>query len=87
MTESPSHKHYSTEFFQMWDPCPTNFVCTHLSRYHEQNRSISLPGPDYLAPDFPLMFAVLDLPPSLSFKMCISLFGHVGGEILSELIF
>ena len=49
-------------------PCPNLFVCTCLSRYHGQNRPISLPGPDYLAPDFPLIFAVSDLPLSPKFQ-------------------
>ena len=43
-------------------PCPTLFVCTYFSRYREQNHPIYLPGPDYLAPDFLLIFAVSDLP-------------------------
>ena len=46
---------------------PNLFVCTYLSRSHEQNRPVSLPGPDYLTSDFPLIFVVSDL--SLSHEL------------------
>ena len=61
LTEEQSHRHSSAAYFQICHPCPNLFVCAYLSGYHEQNRSISLPSPNYLALDFPLMFAVLDL--------------------------
>ena len=52
----------------LWHPCPNLFICAYLSRFHGQNCQIFLTGPDYLAPDFPLIFALLDLPPSHKFQ-------------------
>ena len=87
LTDNPSHKHFSTDFFQMCYPCPNLFVCTYLSRYCEENHPISLLGPDYLAPDFLLIFLFQICLFHISFKMCIDIFGPVIGEIVSELIF
>ena len=66
LTEGPLHRYSSIKFFQIRHPCPNLFVCSYLSRYHGQNHSISLPGSDYLALEFPIIFTFLDL--SLSHK-------------------
>ena len=85
LTEDPLSRHSSIAFFQIWHPCPNLFVCAYLSRYQVQKCPISLPGPDYLAPDFPIIFAVLNLP--LSHKFCVLAYSAMLVRRLSELFF
>ena len=84
LAEGPFHKHCSTDFFK----CVFYVqIILFALIFQDIANKILLPSPDYLASDFPLIFAALDLSLSHKFQ---NLYRHIWPcpwEIVSELFF